>query len=235
MPRLLPSLALALALAACGPPPLTQDRLSPVKMSEIVEGPIGHAQAGDIPRAKREFEALLAGSGPSAEPDLLTAFGIGLFTLGSGSEEEGQRYRRESLPYLERAVAAARWRFGGSHPETALALATYGDALKSIAPGDPPRQVDRLFAEAYQIRIRTLGPGNRETVAALLQLARVSGLPSRTGGDPGRIAEAGKMYEKAIRGLEANRDPYSPTPESIRSELRRIYADNGRSGTAPAP
>ncbi len=233
MSRFLLAPALALALAACGPPPLTQDRLTPEVMEEMVAGPMRHAQAGDVPRAQREFEVLLARSDPEDRSDLLTAFGIGLYMLGP-VEGDDPIYRRLSLPYLERAIPAARSRFGAWHPETALILATYGDALRQSAAGDPPRQADRVLAEAYLIRERMLGPGNVETVAALLELARVRGLPSRTGGDPGRIAEVERMYEDAIRRLEADRFPNLPTPEKVRFELLEMRVLNRQSRTGRA-
>lgn len=230
MTRLLPALALALALIlwACGPPPLTQDRLGPEQLQAMVAEPLGIAEKGDLPRAQEAFEALLARSDPEQASDLLTAFGVGLYMFDPGDDEDALRLRRAALPYLERAIPAAAARFGARHPEVALALHTYGGALRNISAGDPPRAVDRALAQAFLIRTRALGPDNRETIAALRAYAEVMGLPSRTRGEPERIERVGRMYEDVIRALEARPDPGSMHPEQVRSAQLEMFVRNGR-------
>jgi hypothetical protein len=218
---------LVLMLSACGSPPRTQDRMPPERMQELVAAPLAYARAGNLPRAQREFEALLERSGHEMRADLLTAFGVTLFTLDVDEEAAGIRLRRAALPYLQRAIPATAERFGNEHPEVALALNTYGDALREVSPGDPPRQVDEAYEEAHRIRVDALGPRNPETVYALLRLAQVRGLPSRVAGDSARIAEVGRMYDEVIRGLEFNRDPNSPQPEQVRSEKLQMLERNG--------
>lgn len=230
MARLRLSLAVALALAvpACGPSPRTQDRLTQERMREMVIAPIGHAERGDLPGAQRAFEALLARSDPAGRSDLLAAFGIGLDMLPAETEEEELRYRRAALPYLRRAIPAASARFGPGHPEVALLLHTYGHVLRQTSPADPPRDVDRALAQAYLIRVRSLGPRDRETLAALREFAEVRGLPSRTGGDPERIELAGRMFEDVIGALEDRPDPDSVNSAQVRSKQLEMFVRNGR-------
>ena len=232
MGRSLPALALAFAfamtLAACGPPPLTQDRMTLEQRQALVAAPLRKAKGGDVAGAQRAFEVLLARSDPGKSSDLLTAFGIGLYMLDARSDEEERRYRRASLHYLERAIPAARSRFGASHPEVAVALSDYGEVLRLTSPDDPPRAVDRALAQSYLIRTHRLGPDNRETIAALRALAEVRGLPSRTGGDPGQVDEVGRMFEDVIRAYEARPDPTGLSPEQVRSRQLQMFVRNGR-------
>lgn len=235
MPRRRLVALMALALLACGGPSATQDRLSPTEMEAMVAGPLEIARGGDLPGAQRAFEALLAKSDPGQAADLLTAFGVGLYVEGAG-EADGLRFRRASVPYLERAVPAAEQRFGPNHPETALALNTYADVLRTLSPRDPPREADRAYARAHAIREKALGPDNAETIFALFRLAQVKGLPSRTGGDPARIAEAAEMFRAVIRAREKNADPdpRAGTPENARLSLVEMYVANGRMAEAVA-
>jgi hypothetical protein len=218
--------ALILILSACGTPSRTQDRMPPERMEALVAAPLAWARAGDLPRAQQEFDALMARSDREDKGDLLEAFGVALFTVDVEGEA-GIRLKRAAIPYLQRAIPATAERFGNAHPEVALALNTYGDALREVSPGDPPRQVDEAYEEAHRIRLDALGARNPETVYVLLRLAQVRGLPSRTAGDSARIAEAGRMYDEAIRVLELNRDPDSPDPDQVRSEKLKMYESNG--------
>ncbi len=239
MPRRCLPILIALALAACvsqSPTP-TQDRLSPAELEAMVAEPLEAARAGDLPGAQRAFEALLARSDVEQAPDLLSAFGVGLYSQGAGDwDSDGERFRRASVPYLERAIPATEKRFGPDHPEVALALNTYGDVLRALSPEDPPRQADSAYARAYAIREKTLGRGNAETLFVLFRLAELKGLPSRTGGDPARIAEAADMFRAVIRGREANPDPdpRAGTPENVRLALIEMYVGNGRTAEAVA-
>jgi tetratricopeptide (TPR) repeat protein len=225
MLRLLPIALLASALGACDGPTYTQERVSNQELAAMVAGPLDLAERGDLSGAQREFETLLKRSRPEEESDLLTAFGVGLHSLGDAEEDDP--YRRASIPYLERSVPAAIRRFGSGHPEVALALNTYADALRSLSPDDPPRQVDQAYARAFAIRERTLGRINAETLFALFRLAQVQGLPSRTGGDPARIERAAAMFRAVIQGREANPDqPSSESAENVRLSLVEMYVRN---------
>ena len=230
MVRLVPLLAaVAAATTACGSPEptYTKDRISNERLLQMVEQPLARAEAGDLAAAQRQFEAQLERSRPQDAPDLLTAFGVGLFTRGL--ETDSEPLLRAAVPYLERAVPATAGRFGPEHAETALALTTYADALRKLSPDDPPRAADEAYARAYRIRARTLGTGNAETLYSLLRLAQVKGLASRTGGDPARIAEAAALFEAVVRGREANpHQPESESPENARFALIEMYVANGR-------
>jgi hypothetical protein len=230
-----PPLFLAMTAVACGPsaPTYTKDRLSNERMLQMVAGPLDRARAGDLPGAQRAFEAQLAQSDPKEASDRLAGFGVGLFT--QGLETDSVPLMRAAVPYLERAVPATAARFGAGHPETALALNTYADALRKLSPLDPPRQADEAYAKAYRIRRQTLGPNNAETLYALLRVAQVMGLPSRTRGDPERIAESAALFEAVVRGREANPDqPEYEPPENARFALMEMYVANGQVDKATA-
>jgi tetratricopeptide (TPR) repeat protein len=236
MARLFPLIAaLAVATAACGPPKptYTKDRLPNDRMAEMVAAPLALAESGDLAGAQREFEAQLARSGPQEAPDLLTGFGVGLYL--KGLEKDSEPLMRAALPYLERAIPAATARFGDGHPEMALALTTYADALRKLSPRDPPRRADEAYQRAYHIRARTLGPNNAETLYSLARLAQVRGLPSRTQGDPARIEKAADLFQAVIRGREANPDQpdYEPA-ENARFALIEMYVANGQLDKATA-
>jgi hypothetical protein len=236
MVRIVPLIAaLAAASAACGSakPTYTKDRLSNERMAEMVAAPLARAEAGDLAGAQREFEAQLARSGPQEAPDLLTGFGLGLYI--HGLENDSPPLMRSALPYLERAIPATATRFGAGHPEMALALTTYADALRKLSPQDPPRSADDAYARAYRIRARTLGRSNAETLYSLLRLAQVRGLPARTGGDPARIEQAAALFRAVIRGREANPDQpeYEPA-ENARFALIEMYVANGQMDKATA-
>lgn len=219
----------AVAPAAEGPV-YTKDRVSAEQMEAMVAGPLAQAEAGRLEAAQQAFEALLARSSDKDKPDLLTSFGVGLYKLALGFEEDkDDRIRRASLPYLERAIPATAARFGAGHPETALALTTYADAMRELSPDNPPRQVDELYQHAYDIRRHTLGPNNAETLYTLLRLAQMKGHPSRTAGDPAKIVEAAGLFDQVIKGRQANPDQpdYEP-PEEARYSLIEMYVRNGQ-------
>jgi hypothetical protein len=192
----------------------------------MVAAPVAKITTDGLDEAAREFEAQLARAPDADKGDLLTAFGIAVYRLGLYGEDDA--LRRASLPYLERAIPATAARFGAVHPETALAVHTYADALRELAPDDPPRHVDALYQQAYDIRVRTLGAGHLETLALLLRIAQVKGLPTRTGGDPARIEEAAALFEQVARGREANPDqPGYESAEDARIAMIRMYVLNG--------
>jgi hypothetical protein len=237
MARVVPLIAaLAVATAACGSakkPVYTKDRLSNDRMAEMVAAPLARARAGDLPAAQREFEAQLARSRPADSPDLLTGFGLGLYM--QGLEEDSVPFMRAGLPYLQRAVPATAARFGAGHPETALALTTYADALRKLSPQDPPAQAEEAYVRAYHIRARTLGPNHAETLYSLFRMAQVRGLPSRTEGDPARIEKAAALFKAVVRGREANPEQpdYEPA-ENARFALIEMYVANGQVDKATA-
>lgn len=236
-----PSLLLAVTLLACAPsedgkpaePAFTADRISPEALDAMVAAPVAKVAAGRLEEGIRAFEAQLAGASAADKADLLTAFGVAVYKMGLSSGDD--RLRRAALPFLERAIAVTAARFGAEHPETALALNTYADALRALSPDDPPREVDALYQRAYDIRVRTLGPGNLETLAVLLRIAQLKGHPTRTGGDSAKAEAAAALFEQVIKGRELNPEqPDYETAEDARFELIRMYVLNGAVAKAAA-
>ena len=214
-------------------PAYTTDRISYEALDAMVAAPVARIAAGRLEDGVQAFEAQLARASAADKADLLTAFGIAVYKLGLSGDDDG--LRRASLPFLERAIAATAARFGADHPETALAINTYADALRALSPDDPPRQVDDLYRQAYDIRVRTLGPGNLETLAVLLRIAQLTGHPTRTGRDPARTEAAAALFEQVIKGRELSPDqPDYETAEDARLGLIRMYVLNGAVAKAAA-
>lgn len=229
--------ALAAAVPADGPPAepaYTADRISPEALDAMVAEPVARIAAGQLEAGVRAFEAQLARASAADQADLLTAFGIAVYKLGLSGDDD-DRLRRASLPFLERAIPATAARFGANHPEMALAIHTYADALRALSPDDPPREADALYQQAYDIRVRTLGPGNLETLAVLLRIAQLKGHPTRTGRDLARIEAAAILFEQVIKGRELSPDqPDYETAEEARFALIRMYVLNGAVAKAAA-
>lgn len=180
----------------------TKDRLSEERMAELVAGPMALVRNGRVGAAERAFEGIVQatgrrhGNGSVDVADRLTAFGVLIYIEGlEGGDDE---MRRRSLPYLQRAVEAYRAAFGPSHPEVAVALNSYADVQTALNPDDPPPSAEAALEEAYNIRLSSFGPSNPETLASLLGLAEFRSAPSRTGGDPARIAAAAAMFREGI-------------------------------------
>jgi tetratricopeptide (TPR) repeat protein len=207
--------------------PETRDRIQGEALAALTAGPAGLIGRGRVAEAERAFEALLARQPPGtpAVSDHLTSFGLALFMA------EDRNVRLRSIAYFRRAVAAARATFGPNHPELALTLNTYADAQTVLWPDDPPREADAALTEAYRIRLAALGAGNMETLANLIALADVTGLPSRTGGDGARIEAAAALYREAVRNAANRRGAaygFEYNDFAIYLRLARMYACNGR-------
>lgn len=180
----------------------TKDRLSEAQMAELVAGPMALVRDGRVGDAERAFEGIVQaaarrhGNGSVEVADRLTAFGVLIYIEGLNSGDV--EMRRLSLPYLQRAVEAYRAAFGPSHPEVAVALNSYADVQTALNSDDPPPSAEAALEEAYDIRLSSLGPSNPETLASLLGLAEIRSAPSRTRGDPARIAAAAAMFRGGI-------------------------------------
>ena len=206
------------------PPPehggTTADRLSNDRMAKMVEGPIKLVEKKDMAGASRLFEADLAkasAKGGMHAADLLTAYGI---------ELRRSEHKRESIPYLRRAIDAYRTAAPG-RPELALALSNYGHALLLDNPDNPPPDVLSALREALQLREKTLGRGNAETAVNYVQLGRAEGLPVFSGRDPAKVAQAAEKIRTGIRLLPdaPNGDPNDL--QDARLQLALLYARNG--------
>lgn len=159
------------------PPPLTKDRVPPERMEAMVAAPMALVRQGRLEAADALFRAELARAAamdPSrrTESDLLTAYGVLLFQEGTEARDD-PRLRRAAIPWLRQAVEAARVGWGPRHPETALALSDLGDALSGVEGDEVPAEAERALAEAYDIRVATLGPDNTETQSTRKDLDRV--------------------------------------------------------------
>jgi hypothetical protein len=159
------------------PPPETKDRLPVARMEELVAAPMALVRQGDRPAADAAFRAELARAAardPShrEEADLLTAYGVLLYTEGM-EDPRRDSARRDAVPWLRQAVAAARAAWGPGHPETALALQDLGDVLRGLDPDHVPEEAELAIADAYAIRRAALGEEDLETQASLLALHQV--------------------------------------------------------------
>ena len=163
--------------APAPPPPETKDRLPPDRMEALVSAPMALVRQGRLEAADAVFRAQrarAAAADPSRrqEADLLTAYGILLYTEGM-KEREDDVLQEAAIPWLREAVKAARTGWGPVHPETALALQDLGDALSRAGVTKIPAEAEQALAEAYSIRRQTLGPEDRETQASWKALTRV--------------------------------------------------------------
>ncbi|MET1110324.1 MAG: tetratricopeptide repeat protein [Allosphingosinicella sp.] len=210
------------------PPRETKDRLPLEQLEDLVAGPMRTASKGDLPRAQQAFELLVEKSRRRhdgvREADLLMAFGVQLFTRGGELDREDML--KLSPAYVARAIEVTRRAFGPDHPETALALHTYGDLLVELQPDDPPEAAEAALAEALSIRQATLGADNHETLAAMRALARVKAARFRTSG---KLDEAAELFHRAIEASERSAPfEYFLKPVSLRLDLVRAYAKAGR-------
>lgn len=214
----------------------SKDRLSPDRMEELVSEPISVVQSDGLAAGRAAFERLLAaaraahGARSVEVADLLTSFGVGLYSLGQGSDD--RQMREASLPYLEAAIAAGRAAFGDSDVEVAVALNSYADAQIALHEDDPPRSADAALEEAYRIRLNALGPSHAETLASLRYLARLRGLPSRTHGDRARIEAVAGLYRQLIANASNDQQMTYLSAPYGRTALARMYARNGMAAEA---
>lgn len=155
----------------------TKDRLPPERMEQLVAGPMSLLQKSGLSAAQKDFDTLLTaavrkhGNGSVEEADLLTSFGVELFL--DDIDEDDPAVGRASVVYLKRAIPAYRAAFGARHPEVAVALNSYADALLQVE-GDTARpEAESALEEAYSIRLATLGPENGETKSTARDLASV--------------------------------------------------------------
>jgi hypothetical protein len=214
----------------------TKDRLSPERMAALVSVPMSIVETDGLPAGKAAFERLLAaarvahGERSVEVADLLTAFGVGLYTFGQDSED--RRIGEASIAYLEAAIPAYRAAFGDAHPEVAVALNSYADVQSALHENDPPQSAETALEEAYRIRLGAFGPTNIETLASLRYLARARGLPSRTRGDPARIEAAAGLFRQLIARSSNDAQPRYLSAPYGRTALARMCARNGMAGEA---
>ena len=247
IPWLPASIAIALATASAGGafvsavglssqfddgPSETKDRLSPEVMEQLAGPAIERVRQGDLAGGERLLEAMLAqrtasgGAVGLEAADLVSSFGVLLYN--EGLDQSDDRLRERSMVYLARAVPMYKAVFGASHPEVAVILHSYADVEMELRPDNPSAQAEAALEEAYRIRLATLGPDNEETRSGLARLAELRGLPSRTQGDPARIAAAAALIERAMEGAgDTAGNPLTPSRLTMHFALARLYTRNG--------
>jgi hypothetical protein len=204
--------------------PESQDRLTNEDMGLLVRAPLRLIEAGDVAGGQRLFERSIAiaqarhGRNALEAADLLMSFGAMLYRL---DVEQVPRKTALATVYLRRAVPAYRAALGPDHPDVATALNTYADILRLDTPDDPPAEAERALDEAYRIRLASRGPHHAETLWTLLCLADIHGAPSRTRGDPARIAAAHAELDRIVR-LSQRAD--GDTAAQIRAGVQRRRA-----------
>lgn len=233
-------LAVAGPVASQAPPEVTagevhytKDRLTQEHMEELVAPAMALVRAGDLAAGRREFDRLMVaamrryGRGSVEVADLLTAFGVLVYDDGRNAEND--ETRRASIPYLRRSVAAYRAAFGPRHPEVAVALHSLADVEIELDPDNPPASAEALLEEAYAIRLRALGPTNAETLDVRLRLAGIRSVPSRTRGDPGRIAAAVAAFREGLSlARTSSRAAVEQDPVTWIFGIARLYARHHR-------
>jgi hypothetical protein len=214
----------------------TKDRLTPEKLEQLVKEPIAVTETHGIQAGKKSFAKLLGeakqrhGAGSIEVADLLTAFGVQLYTAGIISEDA--TLKRASLEYLEAAVAAYRSAFGSDHPEVAVALHSYANAQLGVYKEQPPASASRALEEVYRIRLKTFGSSNAETRAIRLELAALEGHPWRVKQDPSNLQRSNQLFEDLIAISPVGPAARDTSAPAIRLALARMYAKNGLVGEA---
>ena len=218
--------------------PETKDRLPVEMMERLVAEPMAVVRSDGLEAGEAAFDRLLADTKARKGPrsveaaDLLTAFAVELYLENhepdSPELEAARRYQKDAIP----AYVAA---FGPNHPEVALALNTQADLEREQSPQDPPPSVDSELRQALQVRARSLGPTDPETVATLVQLADIRGLPERLKRDPNGVAAADSLYRRAIAGaIPGPEGDERSNKAAIELRLAELHARSGSAAVALA-
>lgn len=199
----------------------TKDRVDDATLRARIETAANLVAAGRIVAAKERFATILArdlkspGGPPTEELDLTTAFGVELCS---------NNYPTASLSYLKRAIELAKVVFSQTHPEVALAEVDLGDCLGKTAAGKASPERQRLYQEAYQIRLASLGAADPETIASLGNLAQVASLQNPGTMSTARISDVLALYDAAIKQLAALGPDHEMDVLMIRSDRVRFLA-----------
>lgn len=227
----LSAIALTSELLGCQAPRQaeeTKNRLSSERLEELVAGPMDVVRQNGLGAGKASFEQLLAkerghhGAESHQVADLLMAFGVGLYL--EWRENKSPESSDAAIHYFAESVAAYRKAFGSDHPEVAVALSTYADAIEQTESDVPPEKVEAAEREALAIRTSRLGEANLETRASMLSLANFLRLQSKRMEDPSAV-EAEQIYRKAI--ALAKKHPtffQGGNLSEARLKLARLYA-----------
>lgn len=217
-------------------PPETQDRVPAEEIERLVARPMAKVEDGDLAGGIAVFEEMLrdtraARGEQSAEvADLLIAFGVGLYMEHNTTDDPA--VAEASLKYMRESVDAYRAAFGPIHPEVALAINSYADAIYQAAPdGEVPPEVISLLKDSLRIRLATLGKDNVESRANMAKLANRMVERAKHAGSPTNEAE--ELYRGALRNAPANAEADRITGAvPIRLNLAQLLAESGRSDAA---
>jgi hypothetical protein len=183
-------------------------------MEQLVAGPMSILRKSGLTLAQKDFDSLLAatvqlhGKDSVEQADLLMSFGVELYL--ESFEKDDSSIAKASIDYLRRAIPAYRVAFGSRHPEVAVALNSYADALK--VDGDATR-ADAVAAleEAYAIRLEALGADNQETRATANDLAALRDSDSFTS----TSGSAAKAIDSAVETIQATTPPTDSDSEIL--------------------
>jgi hypothetical protein len=143
----------------------------------MVAEPIAAVRKQGLASGRATFEHVLAategryGRDSVQAADLLEAFGVELYTLGSEDGDQGSS--QASLTYLREAILHYRKAFGPEHPEVAVALHSFADADIGLNGDRLTPEAQAALEEALRIRRGRLGPDNPETRATEVRLAHL--------------------------------------------------------------
>lgn len=177
----------------------TTDRVDMAAVREAIQPAPDLIAQGNVTGAVAAFDRILA-SRMARDPnnwvlklDLTTEFGVELCNHDK---------LEPAFIYLRQAVQLAAQTFGPVHQETALAYTDLGDCLaKSPAQAKGPERLN-AYRVAYDIRRRTLGDENPETLAAARNLSEFSlGEDNLDQSEDGR-RETLRLLDKAVAGFE---------------------------------
>lgn len=184
---------------------------------------------GRLAEAERAFaRKLTAQRTPRARADLMGAFAIQLFQQAPALDDATSA---RVLDYLERSVDGYRLVLGTDHPEVATALIRRAEVERMLHPDDPALWTDLAYQQAYRIRLQRFGGSSLATLSALIPMAELKALPSRSKNDPAEIEAAAGLLRQVIEGTALSQDSEA---EALRSDalaaLKRLDSVYGAGG-----
>jgi hypothetical protein len=222
---------LAGSLSACtppqpAPPRETKERRDDEALKRQLATPLASAKAGDMARADREFQAILAevktqhGANSLQAADIVSAFGVELYNL---------ERKTEAKAYLKRAIAAYRAATGPDNPEVAVSEHDYANIELDLDPDAVSPELVEAVRDALRIRRKSLGEANAETAVTYVLLGRITGDPKLTQGDDARIKAAADLIRTGAAELAKIETAKPGDRASASYRLAELYAHNGRS------
>lgn len=215
--------------------PETKDRLSPVQLAQMVEGPVVELAKRGLTAAEAKFQRLVDGARDAngrptlKSADLHSGFGVELYLEATASEDPA--VEAASLNHLRLAAGIYEQVLGKQHPEVALALTSLADAMGELDKGRWIAERLPLYRDSLAIRRAVLGAHNPETVANMLDIAEV--LAQSPSLDAAMAGEALRLLDEAAANAPTNVPPGHELSKA-RFDLGRadIFAAQGRGAEA---